>query len=254
MDQSLSGGSGAPSRMTLTFICSFRESSNMRCDYSTREFLNPEWTKAKIYVLWCCHASTKKRSGPTCDRNTKPTLDPQPSKERMKIMANHSSATVREQTPHATETTQITISDALRRRAQSVLNDRSIDPQWRAIIRYALETNDPWLADLVRRADAGETIIGTIDFSQTPETNDDSPPEQKIEALAEIICRAGDEPAAALFVLMGALEHSTQPKLLANTAKHVGFTYCGASNLFGMVDAQLSLVEDALLAHNTLTS
>ena len=81
-------------------------------------------------------------------------------------MTTHGSATVRE-TPHETETTQITISDALRRRAQAVINDRSIDPQWRAIIRYALEINDPWLADLVRRADAGETIIDTIDFSQT---------------------------------------------------------------------------------------
>jgi len=65
-------------------------------------------------------------------------------------MANHSSATVRE-TPHVNET-------CLKRRAQSVLNDRTIDPQSRAIIRYALEINDPWLAELVRRADAGETL------------------------------------------------------------------------------------------------
>ena len=169
-------------------------------------------------------------------------------------MTTHSSATVREQTPHATETTQITISDALRRRAQSVLNDRSIDPQWRAIIRYALETNDPWLADLVRRADAGETIIDTIDFSQTPESEDDGPTEQKIEALAQIICRAGDEPAAALLVLMGTLEHSTQPKLIANTAKHCAFTRCGELNLYGIVDAQIAIVERELLAGRTLTS
>jgi len=33
------------------------------------------------------------------------------------------------------------------------------------LIRYGLETNDPWLAKLVRRVDAGETIIETIDFS-----------------------------------------------------------------------------------------
>ena len=56
-------------------------------------------------------------------------------------MASHTSATVRE-TPHVTETTQITISDALRRRAQSVINDRSTDPPWRSIIRYSLETSD----------------------------------------------------------------------------------------------------------------
>jgi hypothetical protein len=109
----------------------------------------------------------------------------------MTIMTTHSSATVRE-TPHVTETTQITISDALRRRAQSVLNDTSIDPQWRAIIRYALETNDPWLADLVRRADTGETIIDTIDFSQTPDTAEDDSIEEKISVLSEIICCAGD--------------------------------------------------------------
>ena len=164
-------------------------------------------------------------------------------------MATHSSAT-----PHATETTEITISDALRRRAQSVLNKRSIDPQWRAIIRYALETNDPWLPDLVRRADAGETIIDTIDFSQPPDTNEDHSIEEKISALAEIICCAGDEPAAALFVLMGTLEHSTQPKLLANTAKHFAFTCCGESDLYGMVDAQIAVVEDELLASNMLPS
>ena len=168
-------------------------------------------------------------------------------------MTAHSSATPLE-TPHISETTQSTISDALRRRAQSVLTDRTIDPQWRAIIRYALETNDPWLADLVRRADAGETIIDTIDFSQTPDTLDDDSIEAKISALAEIICCAGDEPAAALFVLMGTLEHSTQPKLLANTAKHFAFTCCGESNLYGIVDAQIAIVEGELLACNTLTS
>ena len=161
-------------------------------------------------------------------------------------MTLHSSATALEQTPQ--------VSDALRRRAESIINDRSIDPQWRAIIRYALETNDPWLADLVRRADAGETIIDAIDFSETPETNEYYSIEEKIETLAEIICAAGDEPAAALFVLMGTLEHSAQPKLLANTAKHFAFTYCGESNLYGMVDAQISTVEGELLARNAFSS
>ena len=41
MDQSLSGGSGKPLRMTLTVICSFRESSDMRETYSMRRFLGP---------------------------------------------------------------------------------------------------------------------------------------------------------------------------------------------------------------------
>ena len=167
-------------------------------------------------------------------------------------MATDTSASMRADAPQATETIQITISDALRRRAQSIIYDMSIDPEWRAIVRYALATSDPWLADLVRRADAGETIIDTIDFSQTAETHEDESSEEKIEALAKIICRAGDEPAAALFVLMGTLEHSTQPKMLANTAKHIAFTRCGESNLYGIVDAQIAVVEGELFARNTL--
>ena len=83
-------------------------------------------------------------------------------------MTTHVSATALEQTPHETETTQVTISDELRRRAQSVINDNSIDPQWRVIIRYALEIDDPWLADIVRRADSGEPIIDSINFSLEP--------------------------------------------------------------------------------------
>ena len=163
-------------------------------------------------------------------------------------MVNHVSASVRLETPHETETTQITISDALRRRAQSVINDRSTDPQWRTIVRYALEINDPLLPDLVRRADAGEKIIDTTEFSETSEFNEDDSSEEKIEALAEIICQAGDQSAGALFVLMGTLENSMHPKVLANAAKHFAFTRCGELNLFGMVDAQIAVVEGALMS------
>ena len=89
-------------------------------------------------------------------------------------MAKDSSATVREHTPHANQTTRTnTIIDALKRRARAVLNDKSIDPQSRAIIRYALETYDPWLAELVRRADAGEAIVDTLNFEETPETKNE---------------------------------------------------------------------------------
>jgi hypothetical protein len=162
-------------------------------------------------------------------------------------MTTQSSASVRLETPHETETTQITISDALRRRAQAVINDRRTDPQWRSIVRYALEISDPLLPDLVRRAGAGERIIEATEFSQTIESNEDDSNEQKVEALADIICRSGDEAAAALFVLMGTIENSSDPKLLANTAKHFAFTRCGESNLFGMVDAQVAVVESELL-------
>jgi hypothetical protein len=110
-----------------------------------------------------------------------------------------------------------------------------------------LEISDPLLPDLVRRADAGERIIDTTDFSDTLETVEDDSTEAKIEALAEIICRTGDEAAAALFVVMGTVESSAHPKLLANTAKHFAFTRCGEANVFGIVDAQIAVVEGELL-------
>lgn len=164
-------------------------------------------------------------------------------------MARHSSATVRE-TPHANQTSRTnTIINALKRRAQAVLNDTSIDAQSRAIVRYGLETNDPWLTELVRRADAGETIDDTIDFSKTPNTIEQDSSQEKIKALAEMICRPGDEPetkSAALLLLMATLENSPHPKALANTAKHFAFTYCGESNLCGMLEAQIPVLEDRL--------
>jgi hypothetical protein len=96
-----------------------------------------------------------------------------------------------------------------------VINDTSIDPQWRNIIRYALEINDPLLPDLVRRADAGERVINTTDFSQTSETNEDHSEREKIEAMEDIICGAGSAKAAgALFVLMGTIHKSTDLKHL----------------------------------------
>ena len=166
-------------------------------------------------------------------------------------MVNHVSATARVETPHGNRTTRTnTIMNALKRRAQAVLNDKSIDPQSRVIIRYGLETNDPWLAELVRRADAGEAISDTVDFSQTPVTSEDDSGDEKIEALTEMICRAGDEPetkSAALLVLMATIENATHPKTLANSAKHLAFTRCGELNFCDMVDAQIPLVESQLL-------
>jgi hypothetical protein len=165
----------------------------------------------------------------------------------MKIMNTHVSATAREQKPQVNQTTRTaTIINALKQRAQSVLNDESIDAQSRAIVRYALETNDPWLAELVRRAAAGERIVDTIDFPQTSEA--------KIEALAEVICRSGDEPAAALLVLMATLENAANPNELAHTAKHLAFTRCGELNVYGAIDAQIAIVEGKLLATDLVVS
>lgn len=160
-------------------------------------------------------------------------------------MVKHDSARLHEETPHVTNHN---ISDALKRRAQSVINNRSIDADTRAVIRYGLEINDPWLGDLVRRVDAGETIIDDLGRLQVDSSED------KVEALASLICRAGDQPAAALLVLMATLENATHPKALANTVKHLAFTRCGELNLHGMVEAQIAVFESELLTGDTFPS
>lgn len=171
-------------------------------------------------------------------------------------MASHSSATARVETPHVNRLSRTnTIMNALKERALSVLNDRSVDAQSRAIIRYAMEIHDPWLARLVRRAEAGETIVDNMYVQSTTETSKDDSSLKKIAVLAELICRAGDEPAnksAALLVLMATLESDTHPKALAKAVKHLAFTRCGELNLKGMVDAQVAVLEGELLAGNTL--
>ena len=176
-------------------------------------------------------------------------------------MLNHNSAAEREETPHATNPNQNLnntpgfnrcMAVAYSRRAESVINDRSIDAQTRAMIRYALETNDPWLAELLRRVEAGESLVDTVDFTQEPQArNDDDLYVDKIEALAEMICRGGDEPdtkSAALLVLMATVEDSAHPKALANTAKHYAFNQCAERNLCGMVEAETRVLEDQLFA------
>ena len=171
-------------------------------------------------------------------------------------MASHSSASVREphvnqnnrtntsnQTRHTTRTN--TIVNALKQRARALLNDKSIDVRSRAILRQALERNDPWLAQLVRRADAEESI-GDNNPGQ-PLNVDESDSREQAEALGEIICCAGDECAVALLVLMGMLHDAPDPKALANTVKHLAFTRCGELNAYGVVDAQIALIGIKLL-------
>jgi len=74
----------------------------------------------------------------------------------MKIMAKHSSATVRSETPH--------LSADIKRRAQDLINNKSIDVATRNVLRYGLEIDDPLLPNLVRRVDAGERIINDEGF------------------------------------------------------------------------------------------
>ena len=166
-------------------------------------------------------------------------------------MTTHSSAQACAETPHATNSiTNNTISDAVRRRAHTLINDRTIDANERVWIRYALETNDAaGLAELVRRADAGEPII---DDSHVIEANEPLSPEEKFERLTEIIWETNGPPegrAAALLVLMSMLQKSTQPRVLANYVKHLAFTRCGELNCYGMVDAQIAKLENELLAN-----
>ena len=167
-------------------------------------------------------------------------------------MTTHSSsAPERGATPHATNsTTNNTINDAVRRRAHALINDRTIDASERVWIRYALKTNDAsGLAELVRRADAGEPIV---DDSHLLEAHEELSTEEKLERLAEMICQAGDQSetrSAALLVLMSTLENSTEPKVLANHVKHLAFTRCGELNCYGMVDVQIAAMESGLLAN-----
>ena len=154
-------------------------------------------------------------------------------------MLNLNSAALREETPHSTNSSKATIGDALMRRAQAVINDKSIDAHTRAIIRYGLEINDPDLPELIRCADNGESILENIYVASS---------EEKIEALTDLICRAGEEPSAALLVLLSTLENSRHPKALANAAKHLAFTRCSELNLHGMVDAQVAVLEDKVFA------
>src|SRR5215218_1336956 len=159
-------------------------------------------------------------------------------------MRTHSSAQLRDETPQPTNSiTNNVISNAVKRRAQSLIKDKSIDASGRIWLRYALEINDPALPELVRRADAGEPII---DDSHPLEANDEISDEEKVQRLAAMICQADDHSetrAAALLVLMSTLENSTQPKILANHVKHIAFTRCGELNCFGMVDAQIAAIE-----------
>jgi hypothetical protein len=140
--------------------------------------------------------------------------------------------------------------NVLKQRAQAVLNDNSIDAHTRAILRYALEKNDSWLAELVRR----DERVKTIDLSEVPLSCEAHSIEHKIKELTEMICCGGEEPAAALLVLMATLGNATDPKALANTVKHLAFTRYGELNVNGMVDAQIAMLEGELFAGDTRVS
>ena len=168
-------------------------------------------------------------------------------------MTTNSSATVREHTPHSINSLSNNTRDDLRRRVESVIQDQLIDADSRAIIRYALEINDPMLSELVQWADAGESIVDNL--AAADETENDSA-EHRVEALAEMICHGDDHDtrATALLVPLAALESADDPKSLAKTAKHCAFTRCGEMNVFGMVDVQIAMLVRELFMPNSRLS
>ena len=64
-------------------------------------------------------------------------------------------ATLREEKSH-------TIDASLKRRARLLITNSSIPVKTRSLIRYALEINDPDLAQVVRRVEAGEMTIDHV--------------------------------------------------------------------------------------------
>ncbi len=168
-------------------------------------------------------------------------------------MVSYSSASMREQAPHSITNNTLKFNpnrDDVRRRAWSLLRDKSLDEGSRSLIGYALEIDDPRLHELVRQAEAGESVTDNIIAADTSEND---PTEQKVNILAEMICQAHDPGirAAALLVLMSALENADDPKSLAKNAKRYAFTRCGEMNVCGMVDAQVELLENELLTNNS---
>ena len=189
-------------------------------------------------------------------------------------MLNDSSATARE--PHANQHVNQTTNTAnngkdpkpsdlsdLKRRAQAIVNDKSIDPDSRKIISYALLIDDPWLSELVRNLDAGENDAGEniaepleyarLEYPRAVAVVEDiaraeTCNEEKVEELAEIICGANQRCAAALVVLMRTLEKSIDARPLVNKAKHFAFARCAEANLLGLVDTQTAVIEAELFA------
>ena len=69
-------------------------------------------------------------------------------------MTTDSSASLREPESH--------IDTALKRHARLLITNSSIPKPTRSLIRYALEIEDPYLAQVVRRVEAGETTIDHV--------------------------------------------------------------------------------------------
>lgn len=69
-------------------------------------------------------------------------------------------ATDNTSTPHGEKSHVIDAS--LKRRARLLITNGSIPRQTRSLIQYALEIKDPYLAQVVRRVESGETTIDHV--------------------------------------------------------------------------------------------
>ena len=80
-------------------------------------------------------------------------------------MARHSSATTRDGKSDNNDSSlkSHSIDASLKRRARLLITNSSIPKQTRSLIRYALEINDPHLAQVVGRVESGEMTIECLE-------------------------------------------------------------------------------------------
>ena len=107
-------------------------------------------------------------------------------------MAIDGSASTRQQAPHSITNNTLKLNpnnDEVRQRAWSLIRDKSLDEGSRSLIGYALEIEDPRLAELVQRAEAGESVMVNI---VATDTADNEATQQKVGVLVEMICQAHD--------------------------------------------------------------
>jgi hypothetical protein len=74
-------------------------------------------------------------------------------------MAHDSSSSLRQQSRPSRKRRLKIIDASLKRRARRLITNSSIPKQTRNLIAYALEIKDPYLAQVVRRVEAGEMTI-----------------------------------------------------------------------------------------------
>jgi len=150
-------------------------------------------------------------------------------------MANDSSATARE-TPHGNKNIRpnTKIVQMSQTKSTNILKrqiDRSAE---RAIIRYALEINDPWLASNLCPCRRAKRLSIRSTSRKRPRNEHNDSNEERIEVLTELICRAGDErkpKSGRLLVLRRQMKTRRHSKSTRERVKPPAFTRCGELTL-----------------------